>query len=104
MLSTILEAPVTEQEFLEQLHELNNKINYVKEQAFRETMACADVHHVLDRLKVKAVTKIREFVLQKIYSFRKPMTNYQIPQNALLKYRSAGGGQGSPRTPCSSTG
>uniref|UniRef100_A0A8C3H7A0 Vacuolar protein sorting-associated protein 52 homolog n=1 Tax=Chrysemys picta bellii TaxID=8478 RepID=A0A8C3H7A0_CHRPI len=84
---TILEAPVTEQDFLEQLHELNNKMNYVKEQAFRETMACTDVHHVLDRLKVKAVTKIREFVLQKIYSFRKPMTNYQIPQNALLKYR-----------------
>ncbi|KAH1182856.1 hypothetical protein KIL84_004348 [Mauremys mutica] len=87
MISTILEAPVTEQDFLEQLHELNNKMNYVKEQAFRETMACTDVHNVLDRLKVKAVTKIREFILQKIYSFRKPMTNYQIPQNALLKYR-----------------
>uniref|UniRef100_A0A452HW76 Vacuolar protein sorting-associated protein 52 homolog n=1 Tax=Gopherus agassizii TaxID=38772 RepID=A0A452HW76_9SAUR len=87
MISTILETPVTEQDFLEQLHELNNKMNYVKEQAFRETMACTDVHNVLDRLKVKAVTKIREFVLQKIYSFRKPMTNYQIPQNALLKYR-----------------
>ncbi|NXJ58727.1 VPS52 protein, partial [Spizaetus tyrannus] len=84
--STILEAPVTEPEFLEQLQELNGKINSVKEQAFRETVACADVQHVLEKLKIKAVTKIREFVLQKIYSFRKPMTNYQIPQNALLKY------------------
>lgn len=36
----------------------------------------------------QAVSKIREFTLQKIYSFRKPMTNYQIPQNTLLKYRS----------------
>uniref|UniRef100_A0A8B9V2M4 Vacuolar protein sorting-associated protein 52 homolog n=1 Tax=Anas zonorhyncha TaxID=75864 RepID=A0A8B9V2M4_9AVES len=87
MISTILEAPVTEPEFLEQLHELNGKINSVKEQAFRETVACADVQHILEKLKIKAVTKIREFVLQKIYSFRKPMTNYQIPQNALLKYR-----------------
>ncbi|XP_010568222.1 PREDICTED: vacuolar protein sorting-associated protein 52 homolog [Haliaeetus leucocephalus] len=87
MISTILEAPVTEPEFLEQLQELNGKINSVKEQAFRETVACADVQHVLEKLKIKAVTKIREFVLQKIYSFRKPMTNYQIPQNALLKYR-----------------
>ncbi|NWZ60342.1 VPS52 protein, partial [Haliaeetus albicilla] len=86
MISTILEAPVTEPEFLEQLQELNGKINSVKEQAFRETVACADVQHVLEKLKIKAVTKIREFVLQKIYSFRKPMTNYQIPQNALLKY------------------
>ncbi|KAM8985755.1 vacuolar protein sorting-associated protein 52 homolog [Ara ararauna] len=87
MISTILEAPVTEPEFLEQLQELNGKINSVKEQAFRETVACADVQHVLEKLKIKAVTKIREFILQKIYSFRKPMTNYQIPQNTLLKYR-----------------
>uniref|UniRef100_G3P5R3 Vacuolar protein sorting-associated protein 52 homolog n=1 Tax=Gasterosteus aculeatus aculeatus TaxID=481459 RepID=G3P5R3_GASAC len=36
---------------------------------------------------LEAVSKIREFILQKIYSFRKPMTNYQIPQNTLLKYR-----------------
>ncbi|CAI5768937.1 Vacuolar protein sorting-associated protein 52 homolog [Podarcis lilfordi] len=87
MISTILESPVTDQAFLEQLHELNNKINAVKEQAFRETMACTDVTDILDKLKAKAVAKIREFILQKIYSFRKPMTNYQIPQNALLKYR-----------------
>jgi len=36
---------------------------------------------------LQAVSKIREFILQKIYSFRKPMTNYQIPQNTLLKFR-----------------
>ncbi len=35
----------------------------------------------------QAIEKIREFILQKIYQFRKPMTNYQIPQNALLKLR-----------------
>ncbi|KAI4900822.1 hypothetical protein NFI96_026832 [Prochilodus magdalenae] len=83
----ILDSPVTEQEFLEQLHELNNKINFAKELSFRETLACSDIQDIVDRLKIKAVTKIREFILQKIYSFRKPMTNYQIPQNTLLKYR-----------------
>ncbi|XP_032375724.1 vacuolar protein sorting-associated protein 52 homolog isoform X2 [Etheostoma spectabile] len=87
MISTILDSPVTEQEFLEQLHELNNKINFAKELSFRETLACADIQDIVDRLKLKAVSKIREFILQKIYSFRKPMTNYQIPQNTLLKYR-----------------
>lgn len=51
--STILETPVTDQAFLEQLHELNNKINAVKEQAFRETMACTDVADILDKLKAK---------------------------------------------------
>ncbi|KAF3834379.1 hypothetical protein F7725_025583 [Dissostichus mawsoni] len=73
--------------FLEQLHELNNKINFAKELSFRETLACSDIQDIVDRLKLKAVSKIREFILQKIYSFRKPMTNYQIPQNTLLKYR-----------------
>ncbi|CAF90117.1 unnamed protein product [Tetraodon nigroviridis] len=98
MICTILESPVTEQEFLEQLHELNTKINFAKELSFRETLACSDIQDILDRLKLKwqrftqrvglqAVSKIREFILQKIYSFRKPMTNYQIPQNTLLKYR-----------------
>ncbi|RVE67096.1 hypothetical protein OJAV_G00113910 [Oryzias javanicus] len=87
MISTILDSPVTEQEFLEQLHELNSKINFAKELSFRETLACSDIQDIVDRLKIKAVSKIREFILQKIYSFRKPMTNYQIPQNTLLKYR-----------------
>ncbi|XP_034016495.1 LOW QUALITY PROTEIN: vacuolar protein sorting-associated protein 52 homolog [Thalassophryne amazonica] len=87
MISTIMDSPVTEQEFLEQLHELNNKINFTKELSFRETLACSDIQDIVDRLKLKAVSKIREFILQKIYSFRKPMTNYQIPQNTLLKYR-----------------
>ncbi|XP_075437020.1 LOW QUALITY PROTEIN: vacuolar protein sorting-associated protein 52 homolog, partial [Ascaphus truei] len=87
MISVILDVSVTDQQFVEQLQELNNKINYVKEQAFKDTQACADVQETLFRLKIKAVTKVREFILQKIYSFRKPMTNYQIPQNALLKHR-----------------
>ncbi|KAL2080311.1 hypothetical protein ACEWY4_024104 [Coilia grayii] len=87
MISVILDSPVTEQEFMEQLHELNNKINFAKELSFRETLACSDIQDIVDRLKIKAVTKIREFILQKIYSFRKPMTNYQIPQNNLLKFR-----------------
>ncbi|KAF5899902.1 vacuolar protein sorting-associated protein 52 isoform X1, partial [Clarias magur] len=87
MINVILESPVTEQQFLEQLHELNNKINFAKELSFRETLACADIQDIVDRLKIKAVSKIREFILQKIYSFRKPMTNYQIPQNTLLKHR-----------------
>ncbi|XP_054349265.1 vacuolar protein sorting-associated protein 52 homolog isoform X5 [Pongo pygmaeus] len=87
LVTAILEAPVTEPRFLEQLQELDAKAAAVREQEARGTAACADVRGVLDRLRVKAVTKIREFILQKIYSFRKPMTNYQIPQTALLKYR-----------------
>ncbi|XP_030826776.1 vacuolar protein sorting-associated protein 52 homolog [Camarhynchus parvulus] len=87
MISVILESPVTSPEFQAQLQALDAQLGAVKDAAFRDTLACADVQHVLDRLRIKAVTKIREFVLQKIFSFRKPMTNYQIPQNSLLKFK-----------------
>ncbi|XP_056012756.1 vacuolar protein sorting-associated protein 52 homolog isoform X4 [Ostrea edulis] len=87
MINHILDTPVTEREFLEQLHELNHKINFVKEQSFRDARACHDVKDILEKLKIKAISKIREFLMQKIYSFRKPMSNYQVPQNAMLKFR-----------------
>lgn len=44
---------MTEQEFLEQLHELNTKINFAKELSFRETLACSDIQDIVDRLKLK---------------------------------------------------
>ena len=56
--STILDSPVTEQEFLEQLHELNNKINFAKELSFRETLACSDIQDIVDRLKLKVTLRL----------------------------------------------
>ena len=41
----------------------------------------------MEKLKIKAVSKIREYFLQKINQFKKPLANYQIPQNAMLKYK-----------------
>ncbi|CAI9716348.1 Hypothetical predicted protein [Octopus vulgaris] len=87
MVSHIVDTPVTEREFMEQLNELNHKINFVKEQSFKEARSCQDVRDILEKLKTKALSKIREYLLQKIYSFRKPMTNYQVPQNTMLKFR-----------------
>ncbi|XP_046844098.1 vacuolar protein sorting-associated protein 52 homolog [Xenia sp. Carnegie-2017] len=87
MIKHITESPVTDQSFIENLHELDHKINFVKEQSFNDYKCCSDVKDILDKLKVKAVQKIRDFILPKIYVFRKPLTNYQIPQTALLKHR-----------------
>ena len=42
---------------------------------------------MLEKLKLKAAAKIREFLLAKINAFKKPMANYQMPQNAMLKTR-----------------
>lgn len=49
--------------------------------------ASQDVKDVLEKLKVKAVIKIRAYILEQISKLRKPMTNYHIPQNALLKHK-----------------
>lgn len=87
MIAIILEAPVTDRSFLEQLHELNHKIKFVKQHSFNDTVACRDVSDVVNKLKLKAVGKIREYLLHKVYSFRKPLSNYEVPQNAMLKSR-----------------
>ena len=44
---------VTEQQFIEQLHELDHKVNFVKEQCFKDALCTGDVKDVLDKLKTK---------------------------------------------------
>ena len=87
MIVTIMETGVGEPAFLEQLQILDHKIEFLKEQSFNEARAVQDVKDVLEKLKIKAVAKIREYFLLKINQFKKPLANYQIPQNAMLKYK-----------------
>merc|ERR1712117_270612 len=87
MITTIMETPAHESSFLEELQSLEHKINFLKEQSFRDARSCTDVRDIVERLKLKAIFKIREFLLDKINLFKKPMTNYHIPQNTLLKFR-----------------
>ncbi|XP_014253461.1 vacuolar protein sorting-associated protein 52 homolog [Cimex lectularius] len=83
----ILEDPVTDKDFISHLLSLNHKISFVKEQSGKDVKCCQDVRETLENLKIKAVTKIRAYLLEQISKFRKPMANYQIPQNAMLKYK-----------------
>lgn len=85
--SGIMDCPVTEKEFSIQLQTLNHKINFVKEQSFKDAKSCLDVTDILEKLKIKAMAKIRIYLLEQIYKFRKPMSNYQVPQNNMLKYK-----------------
>ena len=59
----------------------------MKEREFGECRAVSDVRDVVEKLKLKAIGKVREFLLQKIFQLRRPMANYQILQNQLLNYR-----------------
>ena len=79
--------PVIEPQFLEQLHILNHKIAFLNEQSFRDAKSCADVKDVIEKLKIRAVAKIREYFLLKINQFKKPLANYQVPQNGILRFK-----------------
>lgn len=87
MIKSIMESPVTDKEFLTHLNELNHKLSMVKELSFKESKSASDVSEILEKLKIKAMTKLRTYLLEQIYKFRIPMTNYQVPQNAMLKYK-----------------
>ena len=87
MLFTLVESPVSEPAFLEQLQNLEHKINFMKEQSFRDSKSCNDMKDVIEKLKIKSICKIREWMYEKINASKKPMSNWQIHQNALMKYR-----------------
>ena len=72
---------------MEQLHQLNRKIRFIREQTYHDTEACKDVDQVVDNLRLKASARIRTFLFEKIYQFRKPLANYHIPQNTMLRFR-----------------
>lgn len=57
----ICETPVTEQTFIEQLHELHHKIDFAKEQSFKGALSVNDVGDVLEKLKVKVIWQIWMF-------------------------------------------
>ena len=82
-----MDGQVTERQFLEYLHELNHKINFLYEKSPSEIKCFNEIHDILYKLKIKAISKIRDFIMQKIYQFRKPMANYQVTQDILLKNR-----------------
>lgn len=53
----ICETPVTQQTFIEQLHELHHKIDFAKEQSFKGALSVNDVGDVLEKLKDKVTSK-----------------------------------------------
>ena len=50
MIRGILERDANEPEFIEQLHELQHKLQFVKAQEFKEAKSVADVHDVIENL------------------------------------------------------
>ncbi|CAG8435656.1 8672_t:CDS:10 [Funneliformis mosseae] len=87
MIKKITEGDVDEI-WLSYLTELNKKMTYVKRNQKKNVKAIKDVGPELEKLRLKATEKIRDFLLTKIRSLRIPNTNIQIlQQSILLKYK-----------------
>lgn len=75
--------------YLGHLSELNKKLDHVKQQEMQKLPSCAQSAPELEKLRTKAVARIKDFLLQKINSLKKPRTNLQILQrNVLVRFKS----------------
>ena len=86
LVSNISEGEVNEA-YLEYVLELNKKVAFAKQETTAMTSAAGDIAPELEKLRRMSVQKIREFMLQRVASLKKKMTNIQIlQQSVLLKY------------------
>ncbi|KAJ7547394.1 hypothetical protein O6H91_08G084000 [Diphasiastrum complanatum] len=88
MVDIIIDGEVNE-EYVRNLQILSKKVHFINEDpAAKVSAAYKDVEPEVEKLRLKAVAKAREFIMQKLYALRKPKTNIQIlQQNVLLKYK-----------------
>ncbi|KAM1552496.1 hypothetical protein ACFXTH_044630 [Malus domestica] len=88
MVDIIVEGEVND-EYMRTLEILSKKLKFVEVDLMVKTSkALKDVQPELEKLRQKAVSKVFDFVVQKLYALRKPKTNIQIlQQNVLLKYK-----------------
>lgn len=74
--------------YIAYLTKLNEKMEYAASADHSQVVAFKEMSPHLESLRVKAVAKIRDFLLQRIYALRKPNTNVQImQQSTLVKYK-----------------
>ena len=77
------------EDYLEHLLALDRRLRFLAaDGAARGSQARRDVEAVLEKLRVKAVTKVREFLLARLHQLRRPKTNVSIiQQSALLRHK-----------------
>uniref|UniRef100_A0A1D1YHQ3 Vacuolar protein sorting-associated protein 52 n=2 Tax=Anthurium amnicola TaxID=1678845 RepID=A0A1D1YHQ3_9ARAE len=88
MVDIIVDGEVND-EYMRTLEILSKKLRFVDvDPMVKSSKALKDVQPELERLRQKAVSKVFEFIVQKLYALRKPKTNIQIlQQSVLLKYK-----------------
>lgn len=88
MIDIIVDGEVND-EYMRTLEILSKKLKYVEvDLTVKSSKALKDVQPEMEKLRQKAVSKVYDFIVQKLYALRKPKTNIQIlQQNVLLKYK-----------------
>eukprot|EP01083_Nonionella_stella_P077024 210128_1 len=86
LIRDICDAAITEH-YIENLVTLNSKLHFLREGTSFRSRASEDLRPTLDELKMKAISRIREFLLKRIHSLKKPKTNIQIKQDLMLKFK-----------------
>eukprot|EP00472_Partenskyella_glossopodia_P013646 CAMPEP_0197515828 /NCGR_PEP_ID=MMETSP1318-20131121/826_1 /TAXON_ID=552666 /ORGANISM="Partenskyella glossopodia, Strain RCC365" /LENGTH=688 /DNA_ID=CAMNT_0043064293 /DNA_START=96 /DNA_END=2162 /DNA_ORIENTATION=- len=88
LVSSIHESEIKEK-YISYLEELEVKIRYLGKlkKEHKLDKAAAEMVPLCERTKMKAVSRIRTFLVQKIFLLKKPQTNIQIKQNLLLRYK-----------------
>ncbi|XP_073135533.1 vacuolar protein sorting-associated protein 52 A isoform X1 [Henckelia pumila] len=88
MIDIIVDGEVNE-EYMRTLEILSKKLKFVEiDTMVKTSKALSDVQPELEKLRQKAVSKVFDFMVQKLNALRKPKTNVQIlQQGVLLKYK-----------------
>lgn len=87
LISQICEAEV-DASYLGYVQQLDAKVSFAKLESTAMTSACADIAPELEKLRLKSVQRIRDFLLERVGRLKRRMTNTQILQNSvLLKYK-----------------
>jgi hypothetical protein len=87
--SAICDGEITEEymDYVEALYIKEATIDEYARTHGEQVRAAVELQPVLHKLRVKALMRIRSFLLSKILSLQKPNTNIQIiQQNVLIKY------------------
>ncbi|KDP43341.1 hypothetical protein JCGZ_25446 [Jatropha curcas] len=88
MVDIIVDGEVND-EYMRTLEILSKKLKFIEvDPLVKGSKALKDVQPELEKLRQKAVSKVFEFIVQKLHALRKPKTNIQIlQQSVLLKYK-----------------
>lgn len=72
--------------FAAQLRSLHGKLEFVKgDPRAGRAAALGDVEPELEKLRIKAVSRVRDYLMHKFSTLRKPKTNFQIIQQNVLR-------------------